>query len=93
LHDIDISRVYNELIKYANASSDKELLYSYIEGLFLHYSLDRECHPYIFAKAGYAKDGPKKKHYSPPRIAASKVTSTSCWGKPTGPSPIGPINS
>jgi predicted DNA-binding helix-hairpin-helix protein len=29
---------------------------NYIEGLFLHYSLDRECHPYIFSKAGYASE-------------------------------------
>jgi hypothetical protein len=64
LHDMDISPVYVELLKYANASPDKKLLYSYIEGLFLHYSLDRECHPYIFAKAGYAKEGALKKHYS-----------------------------
>jgi hypothetical protein len=64
LHDMDISPVYVELLKYANASKDKEMLYSYIEGLFLHYVLDRECHPYIFSKAGYAKEGPLKKHYS-----------------------------
>jgi hypothetical protein len=65
LHDMDIAPVYDELLKYANASPDKALLYSYIEGLFLHYSLDRECHPYIFSKAGYAKEPPAlKKHYS-----------------------------
>lgn len=65
LHDMDISPVYQALLDYANASKDKELLYSYIEGLFLHYSLDRECHPYIFSKAGYASEPPaRKKHYS-----------------------------
>jgi hypothetical protein len=65
LHDIDISPIYSGLLKYAHASKDKELLFAYIEGLFLHYSLDRECHPYIFSKAGYASEPPEKmKHYS-----------------------------
>jgi hypothetical protein len=65
LHDMDIAPVYSELLKYAHASKDKDLLFAYIEGLFLHYSLDRECHPYIFSKAGYASEPPeKKKHYS-----------------------------
>lgn len=65
LHHIDISFVYSELLKYARASKDKALLFSYIEGLFLHYALDRECHPYIFSKAGHAYEPPAlKKHYS-----------------------------
>lgn len=65
LHEIDISSVYSGLLEYAHGSKDKDLLFAYIEGLFLHYALDRECHPYIFSKAGYASQPPeKKKHYS-----------------------------
>lgn len=64
LHHIDIAPVYNELIKYALASPDKEMLWVYIQGLFAHYSLDRRAHPYIFVKAGFSDHNPEKKLFS-----------------------------
>ncbi|MFA6620606.1 MAG: hypothetical protein WCS90_05720, partial [Bacilli bacterium] len=33
LHEIDISSIYSELLKYAHGSTDKDLLFAYIEGL------------------------------------------------------------
>lgn len=64
LHHMDITIPYEELIKYANLSSDKELLMSYIEGLFLHYVLDRRCHPFIFVKSGFSSDPKWKKFFA-----------------------------
>lgn len=64
LHHMDITEVYNELIKYAYASDDKELLFAFIEGLFIHYSLDRNCHPYIFARSGFTAKEEEKKSWA-----------------------------
>lgn len=61
LHHMDITDAYFLCLDYASKSSEPELLYSYIEGLFLHYTLDRNCHPYIFSRAGFAKDEAMKK--------------------------------
>lgn len=58
-HHMDLTEPYLKLIEYANKSSHKELLFSYIEGLFMHYSLDRRCHPYVFAMTGN-NDGTKE---------------------------------
>ena len=60
VHHMDFTLVYKALMEYANDSPDKELLYSHIEGLFLHYVLDRTCHPYVFSLTGN-NDG-KKEH-------------------------------
>lgn len=63
LHHIDITEIYYGLLTYANASPDKPLLDSYIQGLFLHYLLDRSCHAYIFPRAGFGEDGNLGKKY------------------------------
>jgi len=60
LHHIDVTPVYYALIEYAKVSKDKDLLFSYIKGLFLHFSLDRACHPFVFPRAGFSSD-PKTK--------------------------------
>jgi len=57
LHHTDIAPIYKYFFEYANQSERKELLYSYIEGLFLHYVVDRNCHPYIFVKSGCPIEG------------------------------------
>lgn len=63
LHHIDISHAYTKLIEYANASEHKELLLAYIRGLFMHYVLDRNLHPYIFYRSGFVHDGTDKDIY------------------------------
>lgn len=55
------------MMKYASESKDKELLFDFIEGLLLHYVLDRNCHPFVFSITGYGVEGDskkKKKYYS-----------------------------
>lgn len=56
LHHIDITDIYASLLDYAYSSSEKELLLSYIKGLFLHFALDRACHPFVFPRAGFSSD-------------------------------------
>lgn len=68
LHHSEISSLYSAMMKYANEHKErKELLLSFIEGLMLHYVLDRNCHPYLFSITGYELEGEplkKKKYYA-----------------------------
>jgi|GEM_PF-689035 hypothetical protein len=41
------------MIRYAQASPQQALLFAYIDGLFMHYAVDRACHPYIFYFTGF----------------------------------------
>jgi hypothetical protein len=63
VHHMDVTDLYESLLKHAAASKDSELLLSYVEGLFLHYALDRNCHPYIFSKAGFSEDPQEARAY------------------------------
>lgn len=60
LHHMDFSEVYSELLAYASKSEHKDLLSSYIKGLFCHYAMDRNCHPYIFYRSGVGEGKEKK---------------------------------
>ena len=49
LHDINIAAAYDFMHEYAlNHEEHTEMIFSYIKGLFAHYTLDRATHPYIF---------------------------------------------
>lgn len=50
---VELTENYWAMIEYARESGDKELLYAYIDGLFMHYAVDRSCHPYIFYNTGF----------------------------------------
>jgi len=50
---MELTEPYVAMIEYAMKSSDKELLLSYIDGLFMHYSLDRLVHPFVFYNTGF----------------------------------------
>ncbi|MCQ2087192.1 MAG: zinc dependent phospholipase C family protein [Bacilli bacterium] len=60
IHHINISDAYSFLLEYANKQEDKEMLNSYLKGLFMHYVMDRNCHPYIFYRTGFATDPENK---------------------------------
>ncbi len=64
LHNEDITEIYISMLRYARTSPDKELLFSFIKGFFLHYVLDRNCHPYVYSKTGFSSDPVMKKFYS-----------------------------
>lgn len=63
LHHSDLTNPYFLMLEEIKRrpSEDQELLYSYMEGLFYHYVLDRNCHPYIISRAGYALENDDKK--------------------------------
>jgi hypothetical protein len=50
---LELTEPYGAMIRYAQASSHQELLFAYIDGLFMHYAVDRACHPYIFYCTGF----------------------------------------
>lgn len=64
LHHINIAPIYQTMMKIASESIDKDLYFAYIEGLWLHYCLDRECHAYIFPASGFSDDPIESKRYS-----------------------------
>ena len=57
LHHSEIADHYWALMQYACSSDDKELLFAYIDGLWMHYCLDRNFHPYIFSQSGFDSNG------------------------------------
>ena len=63
LHHVELSAPYYRLIEIAVKSPDKDLLFAYIDGLFLHYCLDRNCHPYVFYMTGFTDKKEDKKKY------------------------------
>ncbi len=52
LHHINISDAYAFLLEYAEKQENSSVYFSYLRGLFMHYVLDRNCHPYIFYRTG-----------------------------------------
>lgn len=65
LHHVDISEAYYYLLSYANKKEgrEKEILSTFIRGLFLHYIMDRNCHPFVFYRTGFAREEKDKKYY------------------------------
>lgn len=63
LHHSDVSKAYYHLFEYANKNEHKDMLLTYIYGLFMHYILDRNLHPYIFYRTGFNQEGLAKKEY------------------------------
>ena len=57
MHQSHIEDYYVSMLEYASPSPHKEMLFSYIEGLFAHYAVDRNCHPYIFFRSGFDQNG------------------------------------
>lgn len=73
LHHIDIAKSYYFLLKYAKNNEHKKLLLSYIKGLFMHYVLDRNIHPYVFYRTGFSSDKEKKKDFSLSHVAFETI--------------------
>ena len=65
IHHHDFSPIYAEMARYAHSQSGekKATLLSYLLGLWLHYCLDRACHPYVFYRSGFDEEGQLKGHY------------------------------
>ena len=63
-HKKDISEDYLKMKEYAEKSEDKDLLLSYLDGLFMHYCVDKTFHPYVFYRSGFDENGNLKGYYS-----------------------------
>ena len=63
-HRKDISEDYLKMRKYAESSEDSELLLAYLDGLWMHYCVDRTFHPYVFYRSGFNENGQLKGYYS-----------------------------
>ena len=63
MHHVDLTDVYYKMIEYAMKSQARDLLLAYIDGLLMHYTVDRTFHPYIFAESGFDEDGKLTGYY------------------------------
>ena len=57
MHHTPVEDVYVKMMSYATKQAEKDVLFDFIEGLFLHFALDRVMHPYIFARTGFDEKG------------------------------------
>lgn len=60
LHHINIADAYSFLLEYAAKQEEREMLYAYLKGVLMHYVMDRNCHPYIFYRTGFATESDSK---------------------------------
>lgn len=64
IHHMDPTDTYWKMVEYAlKAGEDKDLLFAYLDGLWMHYDVDRTFHPYIFHESGFDKDGKLTGYY------------------------------
>ena len=65
LHHIDISKAYYYLLQYAQQKTgrEQEILNTFIRGLFLHYIMDRNCHPFVFYQTGFTNEEKDRKYF------------------------------
>ena len=65
LHDIDLTKAYAFIRNYAEEyPNHRDLILSYLKGLFSHYVLDRRTHPYIFYSTLFDSHENKPKEYA-----------------------------
>ena len=64
MHALPVGSVYLKMVDYARESPDRDLLFAYIDGLLMHYAVDRIVHPYIFYRTGFDEHGRLVGYYS-----------------------------
>ena len=64
MHAISIVDTYYKMMEYARNSEDKDLLFAYIDGILMHFSVDRIFHAYIFYRSGFDQDGKLRGYWS-----------------------------
>ena len=57
MHSLPVDSVYLPMMDYADKQPERDLLYAYIDGLLMHYSVDRLMHAYIFYRSGVDENG------------------------------------
>ena len=64
MHSLPIGPVYLKMVEYARGREEEEVLLAYIDGLLMHYCVDRLCHPYIFYRSGFDGNGNLTGYYN-----------------------------
>lgn len=66
IHHIDLADFFEFMIERVSSSIDEEkaVLKAYLTGFIMHYCVDRNCHPYIFYRSGFAKSKDEAKKYA-----------------------------
>ena len=62
LHKSKPAELFEAFSEYLEKSEKKDIAKSYIYGFILHYALDRNCHPYVYAFQNQITDENKKIH-------------------------------
>ena len=64
MHSLPVGSVYLKMVEYAQKSPHKDVLFAYIDGILMHYSVDRIFHAYIFYRSGFDQNGNLKGYWS-----------------------------
>ncbi len=64
MHSLPVESVYLKMMDYADKQPERDLLYAYINGILMHYCLDRLMHAYIFYRSGVDQNGKLSGYYS-----------------------------
>ncbi|MCR4561953.1 MAG: zinc dependent phospholipase C family protein [Bacilli bacterium] len=64
MHRVDITETYLKMMEYASKQEDKDMLFAYINGILMHYCLDRIMHGYIFYRTGVDETGQLTGYYN-----------------------------
>ncbi len=66
IHHIDLTDFFEFMINRINKSNNEEkaVLKAYITGFIMHYCVDRNCHPYVFYRSGFACNKDESKKYA-----------------------------
>ncbi len=59
MHQISITPTYWKMMQYAakKEGRTKQMLFAYLDGLLMHFSVDRVFHPYVFYRTGFDENG------------------------------------
>lgn len=53
LHHCNATEAFDFMVSYARNSEYSDMLLAYLRGVFMHYILDRDVHPYVFYRSGF----------------------------------------
>ena len=63
MHRIDVADTYYKMAEYAKKSEHADLLFAFLDGLLMHYCVDRIMHAYIFYRSGVDENGKLTGYY------------------------------
>lgn len=64
MHSLPVESVYLKMMEFALKSPQKDMLFAYIDGILMHYAVDRIFHAYIFSRSGFNEAGKLEGYWS-----------------------------